>query len=325
MRRRREAFLQENNISFLNVVKAGQFNFPAPTGGWANNNNLRDVIPVIRGDENLFFVLRSANTSFDVLVYEYTGIEAYNGVIKSASDLTFRANLGSTSFSHSTVSQTPTSIQYVNLSGTEYLYVYSQETKIGVFEITLDLDLAIASLTFDNSYDAGSFASGGGGAFFWFSADLLKMWCGNGVRIKSYNLSSPADLSTLSFVTEIVISAAGRPAFFGGGTYALCKYGLGSGQSDLANYECTTPYDITTATLRYRRPFFIISSGGLRAALTHPIIMSNNRRECNWFTTGTGASFAGGRIGYGYFDIPFNFRGDGVHGVKFTDGTFVEP
>src|SRR5690606_18508535 len=285
MRRRREAFLQENNISYLNVVKAGQFNFPTPTGGWANNNNLRDVIPVIRGDENLFFVLRSANTSFDVLVYEYTGIEAYNGVIKSASDLTFRANLGRTSISHSSVSQTPTSIQYVNLSGSEYLYVYSEETKIGVFEITLDLDLAIASLTFDNSYDAGAFTgtSAGTGACFWFSEDLLKMWCGNsnGTLIRSYTLSSPADLSTLTFVTQTGVCAAGRPAFCGDGTYALRKYRLGDGQSDLANYECTEPYDIATATLRYRRPFTINSQlGFLRATLHYPIIMSNNRREC---------------------------------------------
>src|SRR5690606_14427425 len=282
MRRRREAFLQENNISYLNVVKAGQFNFPTPTGGWANNNNLQDVIPVIRGSENLFVVLRSANTSFDVLVYEYTGIEAYTGVIKSASDLTFRANLGSTSFSHSSVSQTPRSIQYVNLSGTEYLYVYSSETKIGVFEITLDLDLAVASLDFVDSYDAGSFTSGSG-AFFWFSEDYLKMWCGNngGTLIRSYTLSTPADLNTLSFVEQTSVFAAGRPAFFGGGTYALCQYRLGDGQSDLANYECTEPYDIATATLRYRRPFTINSQlGFLRATLHYPIIMSNNRREC---------------------------------------------
>lgn len=324
MRKRRESFLQENNISYLNAVKAGQFNFPTPTGGWANNNNLQDIIPVIRGSENLFFVLRSTNTDFDVLVYEYTGIEAYNGVIKSASDLTFRANLGSASFSHSAVSQSPVSIQYVNLSGTEYLYVYSEQTKIGVFEITLDLDSAIASLAFDNSYDAGSFTSGAGG-FFWFSEDLLKMWCGDntGTRILSYTLSSPADLSTLTFVTQTDVFAAGRPSFFGGGTYALCKYGLGLGLSDLANYVCTTPYDITTATLRYRRPFYKVDTD-LRATLTLPIIMSNNRRECNWFV-GTGINNAGGRIGYGSFDIPFNFRGDGVHGVKFTDGTFVEP
>ena len=302
MRRRRDAFLQENNESYLNAVKAGQFNFPTPTGGWANNNNLQDVIPVIRDDENLFFVLRSTNTSFDVLVYEYTGIEAYNGVIKSASDLTFRANLGSTNYSHSAVSQTPRSIQYVNLSGTEYLYVYSSETKIGVFEITLDLDLAIASLTFDNSYDAGSFTSGTG-ICFWFSEDLLKMWCGNngGTLIRSYTLSTPADLSTLSFAVETSVFAAGRPAFFGGGTYALVKYRLGDGNSDLANYECTTPYDITTATLRYRRPFVITNTVGfLRATLTLPIIMSNNRRECNWFYAGISA---GGRIGYGSFDI----------------------
>src|SRR5690606_1711079 len=128
----------------------------------------------------------------------------------------------------------PISIQYVNLSGSEYLYVYSEETKIGVFEITLDLDLAIASLTFDNSYDAGSFTSGNG-AFFWFSEDLLKIWCGNngGTLIRSYTLSTPADLSTLTFVTETEVFAAGRPAFFGGGTYALCKYRLGGGQSDL--------------------------------------------------------------------------------------------
>src|SRR5690606_4203125 len=148
------------------------------------------------------------------------GIEAYTGVIKSASDLTFRANLGSTSFSHSAVSQTPRSIQYVNLSGTEYLYVYSSETKIGVFEITLDLDLAVASLDFVDSYDAGAFtgSSAGNGAFFWFSEDYLKMWCGNdgGSLIRSYTLSSPADLSTLTFVTQTGVFAAGRPAFFGG-------------------------------------------------------------------------------------------------------------
>lgn len=334
MRRRREQFLIENNTSYLNTVKAGQFNFPNPTGGWANNNNLRDVIPISSGGRNLFFALRSDGTSYDVLVYEYNdngGTNPYVGVIKSASDLTFRANLGSTLFTHSSVSQNPRSIQYVEIGGNKKLFVYTSETKIGEFDVTLDLDLGIASLSFDSSYDAGSFSSGNG-EFFWFSEDKLKMWCGNsgGILNRSYTLSSPADLSTLSFVTQTAVSAAGRPSFFGGGTYALCKYSLGSGYSDLANYECSTPYDISTATLRYRRPFVKVFTN-LRAALTLPVIMSNERRSVNWFTTGVGTSQAGGRIGYGWFDIPFNFRGESqtamsdVRGVKFTDGTFVEP
>lgn len=333
MRRRREEFLNENNTSYLNAVKAGQFNFPTPTGGWANNNNLQDVIAVSSGGRNLFFALRSTNTSFDVLVYEYNdngGTNPYVGVIKSASDLIFKANLGSTSFTHSSVSQTPRSIQYIEIGGNKKLFVYTSETKIGEFDVTLDLDLGTASLSFDSSYDAGSFSSGNG-SFFWFSEDKLKMWCGNdgGTLIRSYTLSSPADLTTLSFVTETSVFAAGRPSFFGGGTYALCKYRLGDGRSDLANYECSTPYDISTATLRYRRPFSTIFTS-LRAALTYPIIMSNGRRSVNWFTSGTGSNFAGGRIGYGWFDIPFNFRGESqtamsnVRGVKFTDGSFVE-
>lgn len=335
MRRRREDFLNENNTSYLNAVKAGQFNFPTPTGGWSGSNNLLDIISIYSGGRNLFLALRSSETSNDVLVYEYDdngGNNPYVGVIKSQSDLIFRANLGSAVFTHSSVFQNPRSIQYVEIGGSKKLFVYTIQAKIAEFDITLDLDLGVASLSFDSSYDAGGFSFGSTGAFFWFSEDKLKIWCGDngGNYIRSYTLSSPADLTTLSFVTETGVISAGRPSFFGGGTYALCKYRLGSGFSDLANYECSTPYDMSTATLRYRRPFTKFYTE-LRAALTLPIIMSTDRRYVNWFASATGSSNAGGRIGFGWFDIPFNFKGEsqtavsGVRGVKFTDGTYVEP
>lgn len=334
MRRRREEFLNENLTSWLNVVPSVQFDPPSYGGG-----NLVDVCFLEKNGFHIYLFL--GVTSQNVLIRSFNESigGAYEGVIRASNNLTNNGVLGNVSFTHSSIVRTARSIQYVVTGGQEYLYVLSVDSVIARFSMVLDLSTtpAVASLTFIDSYQMGTEAGVG---TFWFSADGLKLWTVNqgGTVMREFTFSNAYGLTSFTQTKNLTdFRVASRPYFFANGSYCLGLYrnnDLGSGTTiwDLAIYQCSDAYDPTTAVLRYRRPMWRQDSQSkLRTSQYLPLFLSNNRREINWFTTSNNSSSANGRIGYGWFDIPFNFRGEsqtaesGVRGVRFTDGTYVEP
>lgn len=336
MRRRREEFLNENLTSWLNVVPSVQFDPPSYAGG---NGNLVDVCFLEKNGFHIYLFL--GVTSQNVLIRSFNESigGAYEGVIRASNNLTNNGVLGNVSFTHSSVVREVRSIQYVVTGGQEYLYVLSLDSVIARFSMVLDLSTtpAVASLTFIDSYQMGTEPSTG---TFWFSSDGLKLWTVNagGTTVREFTFSNAYDLTSFTQTKNLTnFRLASRPYFFANGSYCLGLYRNNDGGTsetiwDLAIYQCNDAYDPTTAVLRYRRP---MSRGAsytkLRTSAIFPLFLSNNRREVNWFSQTNASNNANGRIGYGWFNIPFNFRGEsqtaesGVRGVKFTDGTYVEP
>lgn len=336
MRRRRMEFLNDSLTSWLNVVPSVQFNPPSYAGG---NGNLNDVCYLEMNGYKIYLFL-ALNTQ-DVLIRSWNEVNGgvYQGVIRASNNLNNNGVLGNVSFTHSSVTRTAQSIQYVNVGGIDYLYVMSLDGIMARFTFTLDLSIPTASVTFVDSFSLSASLSGEAGTY-WFSEDGTKIWIINngGVQTREFTLSTPFIPSTATLTAnETNFRFASRPYFYGNGRYCVGLYrnnDLGTSTTfwDLALYECPIIYSPIGAVLRYRRPMSRnLTQSKLRTHQYLPLFLSDDRKEINWFAAQTTSSNANGRIGVGTFNIPLNFRGEsptlqsGVRGVRFTDGTYVEP
>lgn len=328
MTHRRRLLMNSTAKSYFNVVSGGQFNPPDWFGSQGNlmgvqfNNDRTKVLMMQSGSDST-----TPTQQRRIRIYENSNP---NGIIESASDLTYIGQTAEFNFEVSGVRQQ-----------LDYGFLYNEDLgKIWVKSITNDF--VVAEWDYDIDTNTQSFVqyvtlpySLLGGSFY-FSADGTEFYtsrnAASGVTIVKYTLSTPFDISTYSVTTTRSwnsndgLTFSSPPIFYNNGGYGvyLSYYG-GSGQVNINKRQFSTPFDFTSVELGTGYRQAIRRTGYTNQIILYgqlPIFFSEDLRKMNFFNNG---SSAGGRIGVGYFDIPANFRGNGNEqgGVRILPNTII--